>query len=229
MERPVPSYVKIGEKITFTPFGTKQEVSISVTKRLRRPVSPPDGTSLHEAAHVVAAQADGGIHEATRQPSSTYLGATWPVNMTAASAMAAAALGFDGTGWDEFLTKHLLGVDPESAKSSALSALSGRMDYLQAVAEKLQERGTIGQKDVDEAYREVDEKKQGIWDVQINVTNADGTTTLHETRSKDDTVMVEGEWVILGKKDEKEKQSVILSGNEESQSNNKEKDLATRD
>lgn len=206
MERPVPSYVKIGERITFTPFGTKQEVSISVTKRLRRPITPPDRTSLHEAAHVVAAQVDGGIHEATRQPSSTYLGATWPVHMTATSAMAAAALGLDGTGWDEFLTKYLLGVNPETAKSSALSALSGRMDYLQAVAEKLQERGTIGQKDVDEAYKEVDERKQGIWEVQVNVTDENGTTTLHEVRSKNDTVMVEGEWVILGKKeDEKEK------------------------
>lgn len=205
MERPVPSFVKIGERITFTPFGAKQEVSISVTRRLTRPITP-EPTSLHEAAHVVVAQADGGIDKATNQPSSTYQGATWPVHMTAASAMAAAALGMDGTGWDEFLTQHILGVNPEGAKSSALSALSGRMDYLQAVAEKLQERGTIGQKDVDEAYKEVDDKKQGIWDVQVQVTDENGTTTLHETRSKNETVMVEGEWVLLGKKEENEKE-----------------------
>src|SRR3989344_3867669 len=133
---------------------------ITVTARKIETAKPiPGSVALHEAAHVVAA---GEIVMATIRPTGDALGTTQPVKMTAAAAAAPEALGHDGTGWDMFLTEHVLGVDPGTAKAAARSALAGRHDELHEVAILLEERGTIGQGDVNEARQNVSEKRQGI-------------------------------------------------------------------
>jgi hypothetical protein len=121
--------------------------------------------------------------------------------MTAASAMAAAAMGFDGTGWDEYLTEHILGVDPNGARSSALSTLAGKHDEMHAVAEKLEEHGTIGQTEVNTAFQEVHERRQGIWDVALHVEDSDGKKQVHEVKSLNDHVMIPGEVYTIGEEE----------------------------
>ena len=139
---------------------------------LKRP--QPGGTARHEAAHVVAA---GEIVYATIIPRGEALGITQPVKMTAAAAAAPEALGHDGTGWDMFLTEHILGVDPGTAKSAARSALSGRQEEMHEVATLLEEKKTIGQRDVDQARENVKKRRQGIHPIEVETTSPQGKTT----------------------------------------------------
>lgn len=146
--------------------------TISASK-LERPRKIPSSVAKHEAAHVVAA---GEIVMATIIPSGDALGRTQPVKMTAAAAAAAEALGHDGTGYDMYLTEHILGVDPGVAKSAARSALSGRDEEIYEVATLLEERGTIGQSDVKEAKQNVCDRRQGIFPVEIRISTPEGKT-----------------------------------------------------
>lgn len=141
---------------------------VDVTKR-----PEPGKVARHEAAHVIAA---GEIVSATIIPSGNARGITQPVKMTAATAAAAEALGYDGTGWDMYLTKHILNTDPNVAKSAARAAMSGKDEEMQEVATLLEERKTIGQKDVEEAVRSVDNRRKGIHPVEVQITSPEGKT-----------------------------------------------------
>ncbi len=191
MERLPTTMIKVGETIRH-----EAGIVVSAVKRLRRRIAP-GRTAFHEAAHIEASQLDEGIDRATIVGTSEYNGATWPRRMTATSAMAAAALDMDGTGWDEFLTAHILHVNPDGAKSTVLSILAGRQDYMWAVAEILEEKKTIGQEDVNRAHEQVDNERRGVWQVDVMVKNKDGTTFIHSTESENNNVMVPGEWVVL--------------------------------
>ena len=103
--------------------------------------------------------------------------------MTAAAAAAAEALGCSGTGHDMFITEHALGVDPSVAKSAARSVLSGKSEEMYEVATLLQERGTIGQADVEEARENVKKRNKGIFLIEVEVMTPDGQTRTHTTES----------------------------------------------
>jgi hypothetical protein len=75
----------------------------------------------------------------------------------------------DGTGWDRFITEYYLGVDWDTAKSAARAVLSGKEELIKEVATVLEEEKTISQYHVDKAVRKVEEKKQGIFPVRIDV------------------------------------------------------------
>ena len=145
---------------------------------VKRPI--PGSVAKHESAHVVAA---GKIVSATIIPSGDALGTTQPVKMTAVAAVAAEALGHDGTGWDMFLTEHILRVDPSVAKSAAQSALSGKSEEMYEVATLLQERSTIGQSDVEEARRNVKKRNQGIFPIEVEIVTPDGRRRSITTKS----------------------------------------------
>ena len=140
-------------------------------QRIEEPRVVPGSVAEHEAAHVVAS---GEIVMATIIPSGDASGTTQPVKMTAAAAAAAEAMGHDGTGWDMYLTKYVLGVDPGVAKSAARSALSGRAEEMYEVASILQKRKTITQVDVEEARQNVRDRRQGIFPVEIKIITPDG-------------------------------------------------------
>ena len=192
MER--PTSLRVGDKLTI-----EHGLVVTALKKPSRRTSPGH-TALHEAAHIEVA---GVIQWATIIPSSTYQGATMPASMTAASAMAAAALGMEGTGWDEFLTEHILGVDPHSAKNAALSALSGRYDYMEAVAEELEEKGTIGQADVEIAHEKVQRRRRGVWNVQVQVVEPDGKVEEFDAESEGDTILIRDEWITIASQEKK--------------------------
>lgn len=135
-------------------------------RKIEAPRVIPGSVAEHEAAHVVAA---GEIVSATIIPKGDALGTTQPVKMTAATAAAAEALGHTGTGWDMFLTEHVLGVDPGTAKAAARSALSGKDEELLEVATLLEERKTISQRDVEEARKNIIKRRQGIFEVEIEI------------------------------------------------------------
>lgn len=153
--------------------------------------------ALHEAAHVVVA---GQIDKATIVPSGDYQGATWPVHMTAESAMAAHAMGFDGTGWDRHLTEHILGVDPGAAAASAASILAGKQDEMQLVAEELEEHGTIGQAHVDKAFTQAQDMRSGNIAAEVTVEKPGDAKEQFIVKAENHTVMVPKEWYAVAEK-----------------------------
>ena len=150
---------------------TLEDGTIVSARKVEAKRPNPGSVAEHEAAHVVAA---GRIVSATILPSGDALGTTQPVKMTAAAAAAPEALGHDGTGWDMYITEHVLGVDPNVAKSAARSALSGRGEELYEVATLLQERSSIGQSDVEEARQNVKDRNQGIFPIRVEILTPDG-------------------------------------------------------
>lgn len=159
---------------------TLEDGTLVSARRIEVKRPKPGSVAMHEATHVVAA---GRIVSATIIPSGDALGTTQPVKMTAAAAAAPEALGHDGTGWDMYITEHVLGVDPNVAKSAARSALSGREEELHEVATLLQERSTIGQSDVEEARQNVSDRNQGIFPIEVEIITNDGQRRRITTRS----------------------------------------------
>ncbi|MBN1168660.1 hypothetical protein JXA63_02100 [Candidatus Woesebacteria bacterium] len=139
----------------------------------------PGSTAIHEAVHVVAA---GEIVSATNIPSGDALGTTRPVRMTAIAASAPAALGHSGAGWDKFITENYLGMDFDTAKRAARSALAGKEKEIEAVAIQIEEKRRITQTDVDEARRSVAQQEQGIFPVEVTVVKS-GTVYSYTTNS----------------------------------------------
>ena len=172
------------ERFSFTTTASTERTfedgtTVSARKvEAKRPTPGP--VAQHEATHVIAA---GKIVSATIIPSGDALGTTQPVKMTAAAAAAAEASGHDGTGWDMYLTEHILGVDPGVAKSAARIALSGKEEELQEVATMLQERGTIGQTDVKQARQNVSDRNQGIFPIEVEIITPDGQRRSITTKS----------------------------------------------
>ena len=145
---------------------TLEDGTIITVRKIETPRPKPGDTSRHESYHVVAA---GEIVSATIIPSGDALGTTIPVKMTAAAAAAPEAMGHSGTGWDMYLTEHVLGVDPGSAKAAARSALSGRYEEVEEVAIVLEQKGTIYQFDVQRARQNVIDKRNGIFDAEVEI------------------------------------------------------------
>lgn len=145
---------------------------------VKRPI--PGSVAKHEAAHVVAA---GRIVSATIIPSGHAEGKTRPVHLTASSAAAAGAMGYEGFGWDKHLTVNYLGVDWETAKAAARADLSGRGEEMYEVASIIQERSTIGHADVEEARENVKKRNQGIFSIEVEILTPDGQIRTHTTES----------------------------------------------
>lgn len=163
----------------------------AIVKARRLDTSPrpfPGSVAVHEAAHVVAA---GKIVFATITPSGNALGTTQPVEMTAAAAAAPEAIGCEGTGWDMFLTEHILGVDPGSAKSAARSALSGKEEEMHEVATILEERRTIGQRDVEKARENVRRKREGRHPIEVEIISPTGQRKSFKMESSRGEVKIE--------------------------------------
>lgn len=158
----------------------REDGTTVTAQKIERPRKGPGSVAKHEAAHVVAA---GEIVMATIIPSGNASGRTQPVKMTATAAAAAEARGHDGTGYDMYLTEHILGVDPGVAKSAARSALSGKEEELDEVATLLEERRTIGQSDVKEARKNVSNRRKGIFPAEIAIIAPDGKTTSYITET----------------------------------------------
>lgn len=181
-----------GERISLTPNKTVSktfEDGTSVKARITNPQRLKFGrTAEHEAVHVVAAR---DIVSADNIPRGSALGTTRPVKLTAVAAAAPAALGHGGTGWDQFITEKYLGVNFETAKRAARSALSGKEEEIEEVATLIEERRVITQTDVNEARRNVRERRQGIFPVELKVVRPCGETYSYATRSFHSKVFIE--------------------------------------
>ena len=114
--------------------------------------------------------------------------------MTAASAAAAGAMGYGGTGWDRFITEHYLGVDWGSAMKQAKAVLAGREDEIHEVATVLQEERTINQHHVNKAKEKAVNKKQGIFPVRVDVYKAGRKIDSTITRSFHGEVVISQKW-----------------------------------
>ena len=151
-----------------------------VARKIVTPRPIPGFPAQHEASHVVAAKE---IVEADIVPRGDALGTTRPVRMDAATAAAAGAMGYKGTGWDRFLTEHYLHVPWNTAINSSKEVLSGKKDLLEEVAVLLEEKKIIRQYHVEEAKKRVAEKKQGIYPVKLDIYQSGNKVKSVETKS----------------------------------------------
>jgi hypothetical protein len=151
-----------------------------VARKIETPRPIPGLTARHEAAHVVAASA---IVEADIIPRGDTLGTTRPVRMTAATAAAAGAMGYQGTGWDRFLTENYLDVPWNSAINASQAVLSDKKDLLEEVATTLEEEKSIRQYHVEAAKKRVAEKRQGIYPVILEIYQSGKKVRSVETKS----------------------------------------------
>lgn len=170
-------------------------ISISSIQEQRK---RPSETAWHESAHIIAS--DGEIESATIIPSGDVLGSTKPKVLTPAAA--AAAHGHGGTGWDQFITEEFLGVSFSSAKEAAKAKLAGKGLEKEEVAIALEEKGTIGQSDVDEAYEKASNRRNGVVDVFVAIVDIQGKKDVFRTKTFHGEVkipidLIEGEDVLL--------------------------------
>jgi len=172
------------ERLKVNPSTPVTKIFENGTKVLAKPVIAthltPGDTAWHEAKHVVTAE---NIIDATIIPNGSVLGSVRPVKMTAISAVAPAADGHVGTGWDLFVTQNYLGVDPGSVMSAARSILISKSNEVEEVATMLQERGTIHQTDVNEARNNVKNRQEGIFPVEVTSVSSSGEVYSYETTS----------------------------------------------
>lgn len=113
-------------------------------ERVHGPViEDTDGTSDHEACHVLAAQELGiSVDEASNVPGPGYNGYTAIAHFDPIVAAAAEAMHCDGTGHDLWSIAKA-GFDPAQAVSAARSLLSGRKDELSAIATAIHRGRTV--------------------------------------------------------------------------------------
>lgn len=137
-----------------------------------------DPVADHEARHAVVA---GQIKWATVIPGSGYLGACSPAEMTPATA--AAAYDCNGTGWDRRICEETLGVSWSQASAMASAVLSGREDEVGEVAGMLEEHGTITQVHMDQARRNVERRRLGIFPVRVETIRPNGQKRVTVTES----------------------------------------------
>ncbi|KKR11912.1 MAG: hypothetical protein UT39_C0002G0093 [Candidatus Woesebacteria bacterium GW2011_GWA1_39_21] len=161
------------ERISVATTEVKSKSLNDETKVITRKIEPhrikPGGTALHEAAHVVLADINGGIREATIIRKGYALGTTRPVKMSATTAAAAGAMGFGGTSWDQMVVERGFGASWSAAKNTARAALADNTDLMQEVAMSLEQNGRINQNHVDSARGRVEKKKQGIYPVKVEI------------------------------------------------------------
>lgn len=127
----------------------------------------------HEAFHAVAL----GLNEfdsATIIPDNDALGKTRAKRrVTPIAAAAPAAFGYPGIRHDMQMVQSL-GVNPESAKAAARTALSGQWPEIIAVAQMLQEKKRIGPDDMRAALERAGRIRQRVFQARIAVRYPDG-------------------------------------------------------
>ncbi len=167
-------------------------VSVHVVHELkRRPIAGP--VAKHEAAHALRK-----IVSATIIPDGNSLGKTIPYGQISPDAAALPeALGYQGTSWDMHVVEHGLGVSRRSAIAQANALYKGQEEDHAEIAVILQERLTIGQKDVDEARYNVRKRRRGIFPVQVQVDTPDGKTESYTTETVDGNVLLPNRWHII--------------------------------
>lgn len=182
------------ERISFTTSDIARKEIVKGTEVVATKIYPqriiPGNTARHEAAHIVAAESGGGIKTATIIRRGNVLGSVEPSRISAKTGAAAAALGFDGTPWDKFVVEYGLGVSWSEAKSAARAELAGQEEFMEEVASTLQKEKTINQNHVDGARKRIEERKQGIYPVKVEIYRAGKLHDSYTTKSFHGEVIV---------------------------------------
>lgn len=136
-------------------------------------------TAGHEALHVAAAVKNGtSVESASIIPGPGYRGITKLSRPDAYAAAASFAFGTNGVGEVGYGgDKHAvwsMGHNLDSAASGARSLLAGEDDLIGEIAGMLEERKTIGGKDIQEAQDNVESRRKG--EIIVSITNPDGET-----------------------------------------------------
>lgn len=188
--------------------GTKKyigDVQVTVVRKFKEFHKPKKAgnVALHEASHVVVLDDRGkAIKEATINPGAEYLGKV-EAEFDPAGAVAAHANGFNGTSHDLLITK-IQGYNPETYIPVAREILSRRNPDVDAIAEALEEKKTLGPGEIKKVFSEVNAKKKEnnkvMTDVIINDKNG-GRREIKDIPVFGGKVMLPGEWICFsGKK-----------------------------
>ena len=165
--------------VNTTSFIEGSKVTV-VSKVSRQPRSfSSKSTAGHEALHVTAAIKNGTpVESASIVPGPGYRGITKLSKPDVYAAAASFAFGADGTGEVGLGgDKHAvwsMGHNLNSAASGARSLLAGEDDLIGEIAGMLEERKTIGGRDIQEAQENVESRRRG--EVIVSITNSDGET-----------------------------------------------------
>ncbi len=174
------------EKLTFVPgqsftatkieFGPLKGTTLEATAK--RPVirHVKDKTAKHESMHVVTSQSSGGIEYATIIASGNALGVTKPKVMTIETAGAAVDFDPEGSSHDQRISHYLWGADRSTTAAAGRNALAGNDDYVDEVGVMLEDKKTIDQHDVNQAYEIVNRRKAGMYEANIKIVDSDGVT-----------------------------------------------------
>lgn len=149
----------------------------------------PGEVAIHEATHAVAA---GEIVWATIIPEGNTLGQTQPVDMTLGAAAAAEAWGCSGTGYDiHAIVEGHFKTDIATGVAAGKAALKGKETEVYETAALLEDRKTIGQKDLEEARENAHNKENGIFPVEIKIILPNGQTQVINRKSFRGEVLLE--------------------------------------
>ncbi len=123
-------------------------------------------------------------------PGPGYLGVTQFNRFTEIGAAAPHADGHRGTSWDVSLIE-AKGGSVMAASISARNVIRRKEKYVQKVAQRLDQHGTLNGGDIDRIYREVDEGEEVI----IDIKTSDGKRNKVETRTPDQIVNIPTEMI----------------------------------
>lgn len=154
----------------------------------KRPI--PGDKALHEAKHIIP---NPRIIYASIVPTAEADAITVPEKITAAAAAGPASDGHVGVGHDLNVLTLRLGVDIKKGLALARAALKGKSEEVLEIATILEERKTIGQRDVDEGLDNVRKRREGIFTVEVSVTRPEGGTLTYITRTVNNSVEIEVE------------------------------------
>lgn len=177
-------------------------VIIDIKKKKEKIRPTPSEVALHETDHILV---EGEIVEASINLTADSEGHTIPVRGTAAGAAAAAARGRSGVGWDTMLVVYKYGQDMHSAMAAANAKLSGLEEEHLEVATRLEEERVIGQREVDESIQRVEDKRNGIHDVEMRVIYPGGREESFKLKSLRNQVAIETKILRFPKQDTQKK------------------------
>lgn len=165
------------------------ETKITVISEAKAPKIIPSEVARHESTHAVLALANGTeVSSITIQPSSDYHGLTELSKFDAVAALGPHSVGASGTGYDVSLVERM-GYDVGALSKAARGMINNNLTAIEAVAELLEERGTLSGSEAKQAINSAGKPKDEK--VKVIIENSAGEVEeFSDLESKGGVVML---------------------------------------
>lgn len=192
-----PEAVRIPIQKKSLPNGVRVNVVETKFQEIKKRI--PGSTAIHEAKHIVAASVP--VIMATIIPSRRegYNGLTQLAAFDPVAAVAPYATGSSGTGHDTFIVERM-GYSVSSLAGTARRRINKNWDKVIAIADALEEKGTIGTQEIRRAMQEGSKKENTTEksEVLFSITNRKGKEKLlKRVAIENGNVLIPGEWIKL--------------------------------